>query len=463
MNSGEIDTAIQRAFDGTITDAECLALRAILKSDPAARALYLEHAGLHQALIYRLSRSTAIQAAAPLSAARRRVKTRRGMPLKAIAAAAVIFGAGIVLKMVLFPTSHPAATCRGALGSRFTIGSAGEARVGVSSEKLENGVTVRLDQGALEVVTRKGTRGIVLAPATFRFQAENRVFLEQGTARFTVSKKDRGFQVATPRMAVTDFGTEFGIISQPEGANEVHVFSGEVAAGQADAGHAGEKLVTGQARSCDPVGSLKEIALRPTDFLSDLPRQSSTGLIANGDFECGNEPPDHRFGRPASAALVPSWTCGTGITVALRDDSGKSGYGESGTTVVSSTADVQVGFNDDTVGRPSAAAVSIRQSFPTEPGTRYSVRFEMGAFFSGHAGPLEITARVHDGTDLQTGGMLGQMIEQRLPSRGNGYNSPAGFTFTAASTTATLVFTETSPNTDDADPVLDNISVKEVK
>ena len=89
--------------------------------------------------------------------------------------------------------------------------------------------------------------------------------------------------------------------------------------------------------------------------------------------------------------------------------------------------------------------------------------FGMGAFFFRRDNSLEITASVHDGADPATGRLLGRMTERRSAAAGNGYNAPVTFTFTASSATTTLVFTETSANTDDADPVIDNISVKIAK
>ena len=127
MTNTEIDMAIQRAFDGTLTEAECVALRSILKSDPSARALYCEHAGLHQALIYRLSRSTAVHKAKPVVAARRKRNTHGRSRMLIAAAAALVLCAGLALKL---HSMRSVATYQGTLGSRFTIGNSADAMVG---------------------------------------------------------------------------------------------------------------------------------------------------------------------------------------------------------------------------------------------------------------------------------------------------------------------------------------------
>ena len=141
---------------------------------------------------------------------------------------------------------------------------------------------------------------------------------------------------------------------------------------------------------------------------------------------------------------------------------GRPGYGEGDVTVLSSTRDIQVGFNTDTQDKPDAESVSLYQTFATEPGREYVVQFEMGAIFFQPL-PMEMTVSVYDGIaagNLASGETLGSSIERREPSAGNGYNPAARFTFTATSARSTLVFTETSASSSSADPVLDNVSVE---
>jgi hypothetical protein len=291
--------------------------------------------------------------------------------------------------------------------------------------------------------------GIVVAPAIFNLQSENRLLLQQGTAWFRVSKEGYGFQVVTPEMTVTDLGTEFGVLSHSNISDEIHVFSGRVVAQSLNALHTKETITSGQARICDPVGRFQTISIRGEDFLLKLPEHSDANLIANGNFEAGNLHANNRFGSLSSAALLPFWSFGNNIVVALNDETGHLGYGLNGVTIVSSTADVQVGFRDGTVG----------QNFTTVPGVKYVVGFEIGACFY-QANSVEITAAVFDGAGPSCGVVFGCFVERRSPSEGNGYNAPARFTFTARSHLTTLAFTETSANTYAVDPVIDNISVK---
>jgi len=187
------------------------------------------------------------------------------------------------------------------------------------------------------------------------------------------------------------------------------------------------------------------------------------GPFSNGDFELGTTngfaPADSNWGVAATGDLLPSWTFGPLIKVALNAGNGTLGFGNGATNIVSSTADVQLAFNDNDGSQPDAADVSIRQTFTTVPGTQYQVGFEMGAI-SFLAPILEVTASIYDGADISaTGTLLAQRVESRASADGNGYNAPVAFTFTAVSTEATLVFTETSATTTSADPVIDNVTV----
>ncbi len=455
MSPSEIDLAIQCSFDGTLDDDGCLELRNILKSDPAARALYYEYAGLHQALSYQLSRRHMIDTdkwPAVFRIVRSTLLSRR---YTLISAAAAVVLLGVMVKTFFVPEEPAMATFRCAAGSIFSLEHFGTDGDPAPGELGENS-TMRLTQGSAEIHLRNGSRAVVLAPAKFSFRSDMRMILSEGSAWFHVSEMGHGFQVTTPEMLVTDLGTEFGVVSTPGSNNEIHVFTGEVRAEGTQGLKTTVSLTQQQAMVCDPTGRFATIKIRPEEFLSTLPSQVDKDLLTNGNFEVGNHPPNHDYGVPATAGTLPFWNFGKNVSVARKTGTERLGYGLGNISIVSSTANTQVGFNDDTAGQPAAEDVSLSQTFTTVPGTRYVVAFEMGAIFY-EAHPMEITASVHP--DSSPDARLGQLIERRAPSEGNGYNPPASFTFTATSTASTLVFTETSTNSLSADPALDNISV----
>ena len=187
---------------------------------------------------------------------------------------------------------------------------------------------------------------------------------------------------------------------------------------------------------------------------------SAASVILNGDFEAGVDPADANWGNAATASNLPSWSFGSSMSVALNSGDGTLGFGNGSTNIVSSTSDVQLAFNDNVSGTPAAANVTVSQTFATVPGITYTVAFEMGGIFFA-ANYMEITASVFDGA-ATSGTNLGQLVEGRANTDGSGYNAPVSFTFTADTIQSTLVFVETSGNTNSANPAIDNVSVNEV-
>lgn len=460
MKAQELEQAIQNSFDGTATDDEVLALRAALKSDPQARAAYYEHAGLQQALDYRFARGTGTETISLLAKARLRAQAGRSARIALFAAAAAVMFAALLLRMILVPPAKPIATLDSANGSVLAV-SGGEGGSDQASGELSKDSMVDLTQGSLELTFHHGSRAVILAPARFTLHSDKQLRLEEGTAWFRIEEGGHGFEVITPELHVTDLGTEFGVRSDPAAGDEIHVFKGKVVAKSRYNRGDEATLVAGVSRATDPIGRLILIDSEPAMFLARLPEAPSDGLIVNGGFEAGNTPPNASYGVTATPALLPGWLFGPEVTIAAATLAGHPGYGEQTVTILSSTADVQVAFQADTPHQPDAEDVTLRQAFATEPGEEYVVEFEMGAIFFGEAS-LELTAAAHRGTDI-AGSPLAVITAKREHSQGDGYNPPARFTFTAASTVTTLAFTETSTFSVSSDPVLDNVSVRPLR
>lgn len=456
MNLEKIDAAIQRSFDGSLSEEEGLKLRAVLKADPAARALYYEQAALHQALAYRFAPLTVVTAAKSQAHERARIQSIATARKALLVAAAAVVILGVVLKLMFVPETRALASFRTSEGSLYTV-THSERTDDSEEHELSPNSSIQLSQGSLEINFSNGSRAVVLAPAVFRLKSDKLLELGEGTAWFDVSVKGHGFQVSTPRMMVTDLGTQFGVVSTSEKAHEVHVFSGHVVVNMRNADdQAGIRLSAGEALASRPSGQIESIENAPEAFFTQLPKRAQLQLIANGDFESGNKPFENDYGTPATAASLPFWSFGDRVVVSSKTGSGSPGYGSDEKRVFSSTEDVQIGFNDETQGRPEAKGVTISQNFTTEPGVRYRVAFEMGALFhQDHE--MEITASVR--AHSPEGPIIGERVERRHPSKGTGYNDPTSFTFTAESEVSVLVFTETSAISTSADPTLDNISV----
>ncbi len=253
MTRRELDHAIQSSFDGTLTEAACLDLREILKSDPAARALYFQYADLHQSLIFRISHFTRTDAARSVAVVRRKIQHRSTIRIAISAAAAVLIAMGVVLRLTIVSTTPALATFQEASGSLYTVKHLGSDN-DLTAGELNPGSVVNLTQGTLEVELLNGSRGVILAPAKFQLLSEKAMLLHQGTAWFRISREGVGFQITTPGLVVTDLGTVFGVRSDSDFGDEIHVFSGSVRAHDSKRPGSEETLTAGLARRRNPLG-----------------------------------------------------------------------------------------------------------------------------------------------------------------------------------------------------------------
>ena len=94
--------------------------------------------------------------------------------------------------------------------------------------KPSNGSRLQLEQGAIELTLQNGVEAMVRAPADLTLINEALLIQNQGIVRYVVPAPAVGFQVRTPQLLVTDFGTIFGVISDSEEQDQVHLFQGEI-------------------------------------------------------------------------------------------------------------------------------------------------------------------------------------------------------------------------------------------
>jgi hypothetical protein len=102
-------------------------------------------------------------------------------------------------------------------------------RVGYGSE-LSAGQELILEAGIAEITFQDGATVVLESPARFVVNAPHEVELQEGRLAAVVPAESRGFRVHTRSLDVFEVGTEFGLMAQPSGASEVHVFNGLVKA-----------------------------------------------------------------------------------------------------------------------------------------------------------------------------------------------------------------------------------------
>ena len=117
-----------------------------------------------------------------------------------------------------------------------------------------------LDAGEAELVFDSGARLLLAGPAKLNLESPLSLFIEQGKVAAHMPPSAVGFQVRTPTSTLVDQGTEFGVLVDPTGSTQVHVFRGQVDVhydGSSDSGNDQEKieLMGHQARRIDTPGS----------------------------------------------------------------------------------------------------------------------------------------------------------------------------------------------------------------
>lgn len=307
LSRQELDRLLFALLDDVITAEEYRVLQDTLLASEAARDRYLELNALHNLLELvaqaplvvtmpkplsvrgrtnqplprrpaftkpkRLSGNRSITTQQGRRSMRRRASTLmssavRSRPL--LATAAVLVLAAILLGWKLVSTP-PMARVASSRGSVFAISHPKGLKRPPKENTLGPGSSVELTQGTVELTFSSGVRGVFQAPETITLTDEQHLTLKRGAAWFHVPPKAVGFEVLTPQLQIVDLGTEFGVVSRPDGADEIHVLTGKVVAAVRKGAAARETLVAGESRSVSPDGGLSKIDTKPELFLTTLP------------------------------------------------------------------------------------------------------------------------------------------------------------------------------------------------
>jgi len=269
MNQRELEHHLQELFDGRLEGQAFENLQQELRDDPAARESYREHLHLHHALEFRTKGVDRLNVI-PMDLVVER-RQRRSMRNSALVAAAVFALGALVMALVAARTPQPTLTFNTAPGTDISISHALTGEDAPEGLVLEPGSRLKVINGTVELEFASGVRGIVRGPADLTLQREDLLDLANGTVWFQVPADAVGFKVNTPDLVLTDLGTEFGIISEPNFLDEVHVFDGKVKVLSRHGVKHQELLKAGLARYAGPAGRWKETPVRRDHFLDTLP------------------------------------------------------------------------------------------------------------------------------------------------------------------------------------------------
>jgi len=257
--STELEKLTQRYLDGTLSAGEMASLNAALRADESARREFAELLNLDSAM-----------AAAAAGGLKQAIPPR---------------------KVIAFPKAArwlTVAACVAFLAGSGWWWQAHRAFAtvvnGAGVEELSEGVKLRdqlymLKAGTVELLTAKGARVVIEAPAEFRFESAQRLHMLNGRLAAEVPPAAKGFTVVTPSGDAVDLGTQFGVDVPASGPAEIHVFKGEVIA-KANGAGAGKSLRGGDAVTLQQ-GTSGSRELRSSAFiqLDELPGLAA-GLAA---------------------------------------------------------------------------------------------------------------------------------------------------------------------------------------
>ena len=296
MNQRELEQHLQELFDGRLDGQAFENLQQTLRTDPAARKAYREYLHLHHALEFR-AKGVDLLDVVPMDRVVER-RQRRAIRIAGLAAVAVFVVGALVMTLIATHTPQPTLAINTAPGTDITISHAHTGEDAPEGLVLEPGSRLKVITGMVELEFSSGVRGIVRGPADLTLQREDLLELTNGTVWFAVPKKAIGFTVNTPDLVLTDLGTEFGIISEPNFLDEVHVFDGKVEILSRNGLKKSEILNAGQARYAGSDGHWKATPLRRDHFLDTLPVKKtepavvSTQESSNEEFSYTNDVSD---------------------------------------------------------------------------------------------------------------------------------------------------------------------------
>jgi ferric-dicitrate binding protein FerR (iron transport regulator) len=384
MNQSDLEVQILLLLDGELPAGKAAVLEAKLLEDRDARETYGKLALLHNALETRYAVGAAVEQMAVVPVERIILRQRRRMVKGSLlAAAAILLVSAVTMWQILSPDRPvPVGSVRTAPDSLLSLTYDGEGEA-PNGSRLAAGSRLRLTAGTMEGVFESGVRLVAEAPCDLRVLTGDRVALEKGVAWFRVPPDSVGFAVETPELVVVDLGTEFGVISSPGGANEIHVIEGTVEVTSRREAGSKQTLNAGLARRMNPRGQLSEIAADPSRFRDRLEATRAI-TIDNHSFELDVLPRDGD--RATHRTKLDDYDRDTIPTGWDGFDDGDGGTG--GTRGILSTAPDSF-FNESLDATPDAdandqvyysAARDIYQVLgePLQPNSSYTLSIDIG-------------------------------------------------------------------------------------
>ncbi len=221
----EADILIQRYLEGTLTEEEAAALHEMIKAQPELGAMMLEQFEMNEML-----RATRPVGSAEIKAPPLVPRRRFGPPVltavAAMAACLTLIGSWFLLPSKSSTTAE-ATTASVAVLTRGVNLEWEDARDAPGTGSPLSPGWLRLKSGLAQIEFYQGARVLIEGPAALQLVSSGEAYCSSGKLSAHVPPQAKGFRINTPRGAIVDLGTEFGL-DVSAAASAVHVFKGEV-------------------------------------------------------------------------------------------------------------------------------------------------------------------------------------------------------------------------------------------
>lgn len=220
----DIDTLVQHYLEGTLTDAEAEALHDLLKAQPELGASMLDHFEMDAML--RATRPIASTfKTTPVITPKRRFTITALSVAAAIAACVTLVGAWVIHSLDGARPADEETTAAVAVLTRG-VNLQFETDAIAPGTPLSPGL-LKLKAGIAQIEFYQGARVVLEGPASLQLISSGEATCMSGRLSAHVPPQAKGFRINTPKGAVVDLGTEFGL-DVSDSTAEVHVFKGEV-------------------------------------------------------------------------------------------------------------------------------------------------------------------------------------------------------------------------------------------
>jgi hypothetical protein len=284
MNRRELEIQLQDLLEGELDASALEGLQQELRENPEAQEMYRDYVRLQNALQVR-SAGVDLVGVVPMYRVVER-RQRRMLRNSGLVAVAVVLIGLLVMAFFMVQERPPTLAFTTSPGTEFVLSGMGgeESPHGMV---IEEGTRLEIQRGTVELKFASGVRGIIKGPADLTLHREDLLYLARGTGWFEVPEEAIGFKVSTPDLVLTDLGTEFGVLTQPDFLDEVHVFTGKVDLLNRYGLKREQLAVEEEAWVTGPAGRWKKIPLRRDHFLTVLPKTApKTGTyVFKDDFE----------------------------------------------------------------------------------------------------------------------------------------------------------------------------------